>query len=64
MAEDSIAIGGLLVALHYPVVFLVFLVAFVLLMIWLLPILWRALSGIFDSIRRFFSGGIKRLPER
>jgi hypothetical protein len=44
--------------------FLVLLVAFVALMIWLLPILIRALKGIFDSLKWFFGGrGVKRLPE-
>jgi hypothetical protein len=65
LAEDTIAVGGLLVALHYPSLFLVFLVIFVLLMLWLLPILWRALKGIYDSLRGLFGGReVKRLQER
>ena len=65
LAEDTVVVGGLLTALYYPSLFLVFLVAFVALMIWLLPILWRALKGIFDSLKEFFGGrGVKRLPER
>jgi hypothetical protein len=65
LAEDTVVVGGLLTALYYPSVFLVFLVVFVALMIWLLPILWRALKGIFDSLKGFFGGrGVKRLPER
>jgi hypothetical protein len=64
LAEDTVVVGGLLTALYYPSLFLVFLVVFVALMIWLLPILWRALKGIFDSLKGFFGGrGVKRLPE-
>jgi hypothetical protein len=65
LAEDTVVVGGLLTALYYPSLFLVFLVVFVALMVWLLPILWRALKGIFDSLKEFFGGrGVKRLPER
>jgi hypothetical protein len=64
LAEDAVVVGGLLTALYYPSLFLVFLVVFIALMIWLLPILWRAFKGIFDSLRGFFScREVKRLPE-
>ncbi len=64
LAEDTVVVGGLLTALYYPSLFLVFLVVFVALMIWLLPILWRALKGIYDSLSGFFRGrGVKPLPE-
>ena len=64
LAEDTVVVGGLLTALYYPSLFLVLLVAFVALMIWLLPILIRALKGIFDSLKWFFGGRrMKRLPE-
>jgi hypothetical protein len=64
LAEDTLVVGGLLTALYYPSVFLVFLVVFVALMIWLLPILWRALKGIYASLRGFFwADKIKRLPQ-
>ena len=36
LAEDTVVVGGLLTALYYPSLFLVFLVVFVALMIWLL----------------------------
>jgi len=54
LTEDALVIGGLWTALHYPLVFLIFLVIFLLLMIWLLPILWRGIKGIFDTLRRLF----------
>lgn len=64
LAEDTVVVGGLLTALYYPSLFLVLLVVFVALMIWLLPILWRASKGIFDSLKGFFGGReVKRLPE-
>jgi hypothetical protein len=64
LAEDTVVVGGLLTALYYPSLFLVFLLVFVVLLIWLLPILWRALKEIFDSLKGFFGGrGVKRLPE-
>jgi hypothetical protein len=64
LAEDTVVVGGLLTALYYPSLFLVLLVAFVALMIWLLPILIRALKGIFDSLKWLFGGRrVKRLPE-
>ena len=64
LAEDTAVVGGLLTALYYPSFFLVLLVVFMALMIWLLPILLRALKGIFDSLKCFFGGrGVKRLPE-
>ncbi len=65
LAEDTLAIGGLWTALFYPSFFLIFLLAFVALMIWILPILGRGLKGLYVSLRGFFAvGEVKRLPER
>jgi hypothetical protein len=65
LAEDTVVVGGLLTALYFPSLFLVFLVVFVAMMIWLLPILWRALKEIFNTLKGFFGGrGVKCLPER
>jgi hypothetical protein len=57
LAEDTVVVGGLLTALYYPSLFLVFLLLFVALMVWLLPILWRSLKGIYDSWRGLSGGG-------
>jgi hypothetical protein len=54
LAEDGMAVAGLWVALYSPLVFLIFLGLFLLLMIWLLPILWRGFMGIIDTLRGFF----------
>jgi hypothetical protein len=50
ISEDLLVIGGLWTALHHPVLFLIGLVVFVVLMIWLLPKLWRLLKRIFRRI--------------
>ena len=65
LAEDTLVIGGLWAALHYPLVFLIFLVLFLLLMIWLLPILWRGVKGMHDTLRGLLKlDKPKRLPEQ
>jgi hypothetical protein len=56
VAEDLAVIGGLWTALHYPWVFLGLLVVFLMLVVWLLPKLWRALKRIARAIGAFFSG--------
>ena len=50
VGEDVTVIAGLWTALHYPVLFIVLLVMFILLMIWLLPKLWRGIRRIFGFI--------------
>jgi len=59
--EDVAVIGGLWTALHYPVVFLALLAVFVVLMIWLLPKIWRALRAVYRKIQGVF--GRKREPQ-
>ncbi|WP_330110783.1 DUF4126 domain-containing protein [Methylophaga thalassica] len=50
ISEDLLVIAGLWTALHHPVLFLIALVLFVVLMIWLLPRLWRLLKAIFQKV--------------
>jgi hypothetical protein len=52
VSEDVAVIAGLWTALHYPILFIVLLVIFILLMIWLLPKLWRGILHIFGFIGR------------
>ncbi len=59
IAEDLAVIGGLWVALHHPWVFVGLLVAFVLLMIWLLPKIWRGIKAVARTIGRW----VGRTPE-
>ena len=56
VAEDLAVIGGLWAALNHPLWFLLGLVLFLLLLVWLLPKLWRGIKRVFGAIRRFFGG--------
>ncbi len=53
--EDVVVIVGLWTALNHPWLFLLLMVAFILLMIWLLPRLWRALKKVFGFVQYLFS---------
>ena len=57
VGEDAAVIAGLWTALHYPVLFLILLVMFILLMIWLLPKLWRGIRRTFGFIGRSLGSG-------
>jgi hypothetical protein len=50
--EDALVLGAIWFAFTYPIAFLVLLVLFILLMIWLVPKLWRAVRSIFQSLDR------------
>lgn len=50
ISEDLMVIGGLWTALNHPVLFIIGLVVFIILMIWLLPKLWRLIRFIFRRI--------------
>ncbi len=50
--EDFLVIGGLILALFKPALFLMLLGIFILIVLWLLPKLWRALRRLFDGLRR------------
>jgi hypothetical protein len=60
--EDIAVIGGLWTALHYPLAFLILLALFCLLVVWLLPKIWRALKLLFHKLGQFFAGGDQRTP--
>ena len=55
VTEDLGVIGGLLLALKHPAVFLVALALFFLLLIWLLPRLWHGIQRVFAALRHHFS---------
>ncbi len=59
--EDILVVGGLLLALFKPGLFLAFMLLFFLVAIWLLPKIWRGLRGLYQR----FSGknDRKALPE-
>ena len=54
LGEDVMVILGLWTALYNPVLFLVLLVVFILLMIWLLPKLWRGMKKVFAYLGKLF----------
>jgi hypothetical protein len=50
-------IAGLWTALRHPLLFLLLLAGFILLLIWLLPKLWRGIKKAFGFIGRLFGRG-------
>ena len=56
ISEDLLVIGGLWAALNHPVWFLAGLVLFLLLLVWLLPKLWRGIKKVFHFIAGLFGG--------
>ncbi|MEC9314615.1 MAG: DUF4126 domain-containing protein [Pseudomonadota bacterium] len=50
ISEDLLVIAGLWTALNHPVLFLIALAVFIVLMIWLLPRLWRLIKALFRQI--------------
>lgn len=57
ISEDLLVLGGLWAALNHPIWFLVGLVVFILLLIWLLPKIWRGVKKVFRFIAGLFGGG-------
>jgi len=53
--EDVAVIGGILTALHYPILFLILLIGFICLVVWLLPKIWRGIKMLFAKIKSFFN---------
>jgi len=56
ITEDLAVIGGLWTALNYPIIFICLLVLFALIVIWILPRIWRTLKALFQRIGAWFSG--------
>lgn len=54
ISEDLAVFGGLWLALNHPLLFLAALVIFVILLIWLLPKMWRAIKKVLAVIGRLF----------
>ena len=63
LSEDVLVVAGLWTALHYPLLFIVLLLLFVILMVWLLPKIWRGVKLVFTALISFFKGGSKGPPE-
>lgn len=60
ISEDILVVGGLWLVFQHPLVFLVLLALFVLLVVWLMPRLFRFLRGLFLRI----AGWFRREPAR
>jgi len=56
IAEDVTVFGGIFAMLNYPLAFLVFLAAFILAAIWILPKIWTGVKVVFQTVVGFFSG--------
>jgi hypothetical protein len=56
IAEDIAVFVGLWAAIAYPYVFVGLLIAFIILMIWLLPKLWRGIKRVLQFFINLFSG--------
>ena len=61
IGEDIAVFAGLWAALHHPIIFLVLLAIFIILMIWLLPKLFRAIKKVVRFFINLFAG--KKEPE-
>lgn len=59
ITEDFAVVAGLLAAVNHPLVFLAVLAVFLLVLIWLLPKLWRGIKRVFGALIRLFRTGGK-----
>jgi hypothetical protein len=62
IGEDVAVIAGVWVALAHPWLFLGFMMVFVLLLIWLLPKLWRGIKAVFAKIASLFRRTDRPVP--
>jgi hypothetical protein len=54
ISEDIAVVGGLWVALNHPIIFIAALIIFIIMLIWLLPKLWRGIKKVFAAIGGLF----------
>jgi len=59
-SEDGLLLLGLWLAFKHPAVFVALLVLFVLLLVWLIPKLWRGLMALRRGFRRLFVRDMER----
>lgn len=62
IGEDIAVVAGLWTALNHPVAFLILLALFLLLLVWLLPKLWRGARAVFRRIGQWL-GLVKKQAE-
>ncbi|EAR60537.1 DUF4126 domain-containing protein [Neptuniibacter caesariensis] len=63
ISEDLMVLGGIWAALNHPVWFLAALVVFVILLIWLLPKIWRGVKKVFRFIAGLFGAKVDDAPD-
>jgi len=56
LTEDAAVFGGMWLSIKHPALFLVLFVAFVTVLAWALPRLWRGVKIVFAKVRAFFGG--------
>lgn len=56
IAEDLMVFGGLWAMFNHPLLFIGFMVIFIVLVIWLLPKIFRALKIVFSKIKGWLTG--------
>lgn len=56
IAEEGLVLTGIWLLVSHPLVFLALLIAFLLLIIWLLPKLWRGLRAVFRKLGTLLNG--------
>lgn len=54
LGEDVTVFAGLWTALHYPLLFVIFLILFILLLVWLLPKIWKGVVKILTMVVNLF----------
>jgi len=62
ISEDMAVFAGLWAALNHPTLFVVLMLLFIILLIWLLPKLWRGIKLLFAKIRGWL-GGKESVPQ-
>jgi hypothetical protein len=55
IVEDIMVIGGLWAAVNHPWIFIILLVLFILLIVWLLPKVWRGIKLLAVKIKQLFT---------
>jgi len=60
--EDVVVVGGIWTSLTHPGIFIVLLVIFILLLIWLIPKLWRGIKKVASVLGRWLGIGTSSPP--
>lgn len=63
ISEDLLVIAGIWAALNHPWIFLIALILFIVLMIWLLPKIFKGIVRIFTTVKSLFAGKKESIHE-